>query len=412
MLSTHFLLDLAIILLSTKILGIGSRKIKMPQVVGALIAGLILGPSILNIVHESDFIVKMSELGVILLMFTAGLNTDIKELKKCGKASLVIALIGVIVPLIGGFLVASLFNPTGAFDIYSKTFLKNMFIGVILTATSVSITVETLMELGKLKTKSGTSIMGAAIIDDILGIILLTIITSMAEGSVNILNLLLTLTIFFALCFAGGYLFRKLFNAYCKRHGRKQRVSIYAFAFCLIMAFIAENFFGVADITGAYIAGVIISNTVQYEYIREKVDILSALLFSPIFFASIGIKTSVSGMNSTIVWFTVLLLLVAILTKIVGCGIGAKLCHYTGPESLRIGVGMISRGEVALIVANKGVPLGLMDPNYFGAVIIVVIVTTLITPILLKLSYSRAFKDVRENEEKAKAMEKEKVANV
>lgn len=398
MLSIHFLLDLAIILLSTKILSIGSKKIKMPQVVGALLAGLILGPCVLNLVHESDFISKMSELGVILLMFSAGLNTDLKELKKCGKASLVIALIGVIVPLIGGYFVACIFSPSGSFDISSKVFLQNVFIGVILTATSVSITVETLMELGKLKTKSGTSIMGAAIIDDILGIVLLTVITSTAQGDVNLWKVLFNILLFFVLALLGGVIFRKVFNAICKRYGKKRRISIYAFSFCLILAFVSERYFGVADITGAYIAGVLISNTVEYEYIRDKLDVLSTLLLSPIFFASIGIKTSLTGINGEIILFAILLLIVAILSKVIGCGIGAKLCHYTNNESLRIGVGMVSRGEVALIVANKGVSSGLMDPTYFGAVIIVVIVTTLITPILLKLTYSKRFNDVRNNE--------------
>jgi Kef-type K+ transport system membrane component KefB len=181
MLSYGFFLDLAVILLSTKLLGLLTRKLEMPQVVGALLAGLLLGPTFLNVLHESDFLIKMAELGVILLMFTAGMETDVKELKKTGKASLVIALFGVIVPLIGGFIVAGLFSESFSSPEDKMVLLKNIFIGIILTATSVSITVETLREMGKLKTGSGTAILGAAIIDDILGIIILTVIMSFAS---------------------------------------------------------------------------------------------------------------------------------------------------------------------------------------------------------------------------------------
>ena len=181
--SYKFILDLAIILLSTKICGLVSKRVHMPQVVGALLAGLLLGPAMLGVLTETDFIKELSELGVIVLMFCAGLETDIKEMKKCGKASLIIAVIGVVVPLIGGFLIADIFNRPGLMEsnaICSHT-LQNVFIGIILTATSVSITVETLKELGKLSTGAGNAILGAAVIDDILGIIALTIITSMAD---------------------------------------------------------------------------------------------------------------------------------------------------------------------------------------------------------------------------------------
>jgi Na+:H+ antiporter len=397
MLSIHFLLDLAIILLSTKILGIASKKVNMPQVVGALLAGVILGPCVLNIVHETDFISKVAELGVIVLMFNAGLETDLKELKKCGGASLIIALIGVIVPLLGGYIIAAIFNnPSNIFDLHSPHFLENVFIGVVLTATSVSITVETLQELGRLKTNSGTAILGAAIIDDILGIVILTIVTSSRDTSVSLQIVLIKIVLFFIIAIIIGIIFYKIFNYLSIHHGEKRRLAIYAFSFCLIMAFVAEHFFGVADITGAYIAGVIISNTVHCEYIGKRVDGISFMLLSPIFFASIGISTTITTMNSKIILFTITLLIVAILTKVIGCYQGAKLCKYTNSESLRIGVGMISRGEVALIVANKGAKLGLLNVAYFGPIILVVIVTTLITPILLKFAYSEFFGDIKE----------------
>lgn len=388
MLSIHFLLDLSIILLSTKILGLLTKKIQMPQVVGALAAGLILGPACLNIVHETDFIAKLAELGVIVLMFSAGLETDIEELKKCGKASLIIALIGVIIPLVGGFIVATFFNNSGSYiNLNNKQLLQNIFIGVVLTATSVSITVETLQEMGKLKTSSGTAIMGAAVIDDILGIIILTIVTSSADASVNIWFVLFKIAAFFIFAILCGTIFYKAFDYISNRYGEKRRITIIGFVFCLLMSFAAEKYFGVADITGAYLAGIFISNTSKSYYVEKKIEVVGYILLSPIFFASIGINTSFSSFNSQMVMFSIILLIVAILSKVVGCGLGAKLCKYSSEESLRIGVGMISRGEVALIVANKGAAVGLMSQSIFGPIILVVIVTTLITPVLLKLAY-------------------------
>ena len=382
-----FLLDLALILFSTKILGLLTRKLQMPQVVGALLAGLILGPGMFNIISQTDFIHSSAEIGVIVLMFCAGMETDVDELKNSGKASLIIATLGVIVPLIGGFAVAHFFNRPGMIesDATSSILLQNIFIGVILTATSVSITVETLKELGKLKTHAGSTILGAAVIDDILGIIALTIITSMADSSVNIGVVLLKIVAFFVFAGVAGFAFFKFFTKWTSKSDRGlQRHTIIAFVFCLVMAYIAEEFFGVADITGAYIAGMILSMTKEEEYLMERFNVVSYLYLSPIFFASIGLKVVLPDMNITIVAFAVILTVIAIVTKMIGCGLGAKLCKYTNKESLQIGVGMISRGEVALIVASKGETLGLMGSSLMGPVVIVVVITTIITPILLK----------------------------
>ena len=382
-----FLLDLALILLSTKLLGLVTRKFNMPQVVGALLAGLILGPGMFNVISQTDFIQKTAEVGVVVLMFCAGMETDVTELKKSGKASFVIALIGVIVPLIGGYLVAAAFNRPGLLesDATCSIFLQNVFIGVILTATSVSITVETLKELGKLKTHSGNAILGAAVIDDILGIIALTVITSMADSSVKISVVLLKIVGFFVFVAVAGYLFYQFYSRWSNRSNvGLQRHTIVAFVFCLVMAYVAEEFFGVADITGAYIAGIIISMTQKEPYLASRFDIVSYLYLSPIFFASIGLKVVLPKMNGTVVAFAAVLTIVAILTKVIGCGLGAKLCHYKNYQAIRIGVGMISRGEVALIVASKGEALGLMGTQLMGPVVIVVIITTIIAPILLK----------------------------
>lgn len=389
--SYNFLFDLALILLSTKLLGLLTKKVKMPQVVGALLAGLVLGPAMFNVLKETDFIAELSEIGVIVLMFVAGLETDIKELKKTGKASFIIALIGVAVPLVGGFIVAYLFNKEGVInssDVSTSKFLQNVFIGVILTATSVSITVETLKEMGKLSTRAGNAILGAAVIDDILGIIVLTIITSLADSSVNIFIVLLKIVGFFVFSLALGFIFYKWFSKWVEYyHKDMRRFVIVAFVFCLLLSYFAETLFGVADITGAYIAGLLISGTQRTKYIASRFETLSYILLSPIFFASIGLKVVLPEMNFLIIMFAVILLLVAIVTKVVGCGLGAKMCGFSNKESIQVGVGMISRGEVALIVATKGAAIGLMSDAIFGPVVIMVVATTIITPILLKIVF-------------------------
>ena len=336
-----YLLDLAIILLCTKALGLATRKVQMPQVVGALLAGVLLGPAMLGILTETSFIHNVAEIGVIVLMFCAGLETDIQELKASGKASFVIALIGVIVPLIGGYATAMFFNRPDviASDASCNVFLQNIFIGVILTATSVSITVETLKELGKLKTKSGNAILGAAIIDDVLGIIALTLVTSMADESVKISVVLLKIVAFFAFAGVIGLIFYKIFKKWTDQAEKGlRRHAIMAFVFCLLMAYVAEKFFGVADITGAFIAGLIISNTSKSDFVLKKFDTMSYMLLSPVFFASIGLKVELPKMSAAIVGFAVALTIVAILTKIVGCALGAKMCGFKNYQCARIGV--------------------------------------------------------------------------
>lgn len=377
-----FLFQIAVILCSTKLLGILTKRFDMPQVVGALISGLILGPSVLGILHPTEFLNQLAEIGVIVLMFTAGLQTDINELKSSGKASFVIALAGVAIPLAGGFFLSEAFNRG------HENFLQNVFIGVILTATSVSITVETLREMGKLSTRSGNAILGAALIDDILGIVCLTVITSAADPSVNFVLTAVKIVAFFALSVVVGLLLHRSIEKWMNAYGRdRKRFAIILFAFCLIYSYLAERFFGVADITGAFIAGLVISNTTRATYVTSRCETISYMLLSPVFFASIGVKVEIPEMNASILLFGVLLLIIAVASKVVGCGLGARLCRYTNKESLRIGVGMISRGEVALIVANKGIAYGLMNPLFFGPVVIMVVATTIVTPILLRIVY-------------------------
>lgn len=378
--SYHYLLELALILFFTKALGIITKKFAMPQVVGALLAGLLLGPAVFGVLHETDLLNSLAELGVIVLMFNAGMETDLNELKRSGKAAFVIALIGVLVPLLGGFLLSSWFSPGNV--------LENMFLGLILTATSVSITVETLQELGKLSTRSGNAILAAALIDDVLGIVALTMITSASGQGASIWVVLLKIAAFFGISVIFGGLACRAFNWWFARYDRdKKRFVIIALTVCLLYAYIAEEFFGVADITGAYIAGVIFARTPRVAYLQYRFETLSYMLLSPVFFASIGLKVDLHNLTGTMLVFAILLLIVAILSKIVGCGVGAKLCGYTTSESVRIGCGMVSRGEVALIVANKGIACGLMNPDFFAPVVLVVIATTILTPIFLKLAY-------------------------
>ena len=276
----------------------------------------------------------------------------------------------------------------------TNVLLQNLFIGVILTATSVSITVEALKEMGKLNTHAGTAILGAAIIDDILGIIALTIISSMADTSVNVGFVLLKIVAYFIFVIVIGIISHKVFDIWMKHENRDRRRFITAsLVFCLLLAYVSEEVFGVADITGAFIAGLILSNVERKTYVASRLDILSYSLLSQVFFASIGLKVVLPNMSTGVVIFATLLTVVAILTKIIGAGIGAKMCHFSNEECIQIGTGMVSRGEVALIVASKGAALGVLSNVLLGPIVIVVVVTTIISPILLKL----AFRDKENN---------------
>ncbi len=384
--SYTFLWYLAIILISTKVMGIISKKIQLPAVVGALFAGIVLGPSVFNIIVlegvDGMFIEMLAEVGVILLMFSAGLETDISELKENGLASFVTAIIGVVVPLAGGFLAYALYFRT---DVSSFTdCLKAVFIGVVLTATSVSITVETLRELGKLKGRVGTTILGAAVIDDIVGVIVLTIVTSLQDENVSPVSVLMKIVLYFVFIAAVTFVLYK-FRPMIEREDQRRRIAIFGVAFCFALSYVSERYFGIADITGAYFAGLMLCTMKVDPYISRRIEIPSYLVFSPVFFASIGIKTALGGMSRELLGFSALLLIVAIATKVLGCGLGARVCRCSNREALQIGVGMVSRGEVALIVAQKGYQYGLLDEALFAPIVLVVIVTTILTPILLKV---------------------------
>lgn len=382
--SYDFLWHIALILLSTKVFGLVTRRFQMPQVVGALLAGLLLGPAFgLNLLpSDSEMIEQLAELGVIVIMFSAGMETDVRDLKKAGKSGFIIALLGVLLPLFGGAAVSAWLSPT-------DDMLQNFFIGTVLTATSVSITVETLRELGKLQSRVGNAILAAAIIDDILGIIALTMITSLSGDGESMGMVLVKILLFLLLCAVAYVVGVRALDWYIHRAKDRnlRRYPIAAFVVCLLMAFAAEEYFGVADITGAFAAGLMIGATKKAGYIASKFEPVQYLFLAPVFFASIGMSVVLPKMTTELIVFCVLLVVVAVLSKWIGCGLGAKLCGFSTRECNQIGLGMVCRGEVALIVANKGVDIGLMPQELFGPVIIMVVLTTILTPILLKMAY-------------------------
>lgn len=392
--SYSILRDLAIIIIFAKAFGILARKLKAPQVVGEIIAGLLIGPSILGLVQQTDFLTQMAEIGVILLMFSAGLETNLKELMKTGPIAFLIACAGVFVPLVGGSLLYMGFYGTAPWG--SEKFYQAVFIGVIMTATSVSITVQSLKEMGKLKSKVGTTILSAAIIDDVIGIIVLTFVIGFKNPDNNPGSVIVSTILFFLFAIVFGIILFKIFRKFDNRYPHTRRIPILGLAICFAMSYIAEVYFGIADITGAYVAGIILCSIRDSQYIAEKMDINSYMIFGPIFFASIGLKTSLSNVNAGIILFSVGFVLVALVAKIIGCGLMAKLCRFNAADSLKIGVGMMTRGEVALIVSQKGLSVGMLSAEYFTAVILLIIVSSIATPIILKILYS---KDKPENME-------------
>ncbi len=388
----EILRDLAIILFSAKLCGMIARKCKAPQVAGQIIAGLIIGPCFLGLVQQSDFIAKMAEIGVILVMFSAGLETDLKDLIKTGPKAFAIACFGVFIPFIFGSLLYFAFY--GFEGVGTPSFFVGMSIGAIMTATSVSITVAALQELGKLKGLVGTTILSSAIIDDVIGIIVLTVVIGFKDTSVKPSMIVIKTILFFIVAFVGGYFAYKGFKWLDNRNPHTQRIPILGFVLCFALAYVAEKYFGIADITGAYAAGIILCSLKDAEYINTKAHISTYMIFAPIFFVGIGLKTTFSAMNGKFLLFSLCFVIVALLTKIIGCGFMAKLCRFNWSDSLKIGVGMMTRGEVALIVAQKCLSVGMISSEYFTAVILLIISSSVMTPIILKFLFSRDKEEV------------------
>ena len=382
-----FLKDLAIILFCAKAFGIIARKLHAPEVVGEILAGVLIGPAVLGFVNETDFITKMAEIGVIMLMFEAGLATDMKKLKQTGLKATAIACSGVFVPIILGTI---LFMSFYGFDTFgSEQFYKALFIGTIMSATSVSITVAALKELGKLNGTVGTTIVSSAIIDDVIGIIVLTFVLSAKDTNTNVWMIILKAVLFFAIAIVSGFGVYHVFKWLDKRYEHTRRIPIIALVYCIAMAYISKTYFGIAEITGAYVAGIVLCNLHDAKYVERRVDISAYMVFAPIFFAGIGLKVSFASMNLKLLLFSIAFVAVACLAKIVGCGAVAKLCRFNFNDSLKIGVGMMTRGEVALITAKAGLAVGLITPEYFTGVIMLILFSSIAGPTMLKSMFKK-----------------------
>lgn len=392
---------LAIILLATKGMGILSRMLGLPQVVGMVIAGLLIGPAIFGQIdsigfngiinptqEEMDVLKTFSQIGVVLILFSSGLETDTKELRKSGFAATMVATMGVIVPIALGTVVTALFM--GGIETLKdhETLMNALFVGCILAATSVGITVETLRELGKLKTKVGTTILSAAIIDDVLGIVALSLITSLdGDGSVG-MTLLKSLG-FFVVGIGLGFPIKYAFVWICKHYPHTRRTSIFALAVCFFYSYAAETFFGIAAITGAFLAGIMLSGLKDTDFVDKKVLTNGYMIFSPLFFAYIGISADFSAFKPSDLIFGLVFVAVGIIGKIIGCGSVARLCKYNTRDSATIGFGMIARGEVALAVYTTGHSLiketGGINPLI--ATIMLIVITSILCPVFLKLVF-------------------------
>lgn len=374
-----FLLELGGILLAAHIAGLVSERLKQPAVLGQIVVGLILGAGLME---KTEIINQFAEIGVVFLMFIAGLETDVKELVESSKSSSMIALGGVIVPALLVFLGMILIIPS-----HDKTVA--LFLGVVSTATSVSISVQTLREIGQLRTKQGLMILGAAIIDDVVGIILLTLLVGMVSPNATsaVWVVVLKILIFFVIIYAVGKLVIAGIRKIDENFMIEDKVIVWAVIICLLLAFLSEEF-GVAAITGAYFAGVIFSMTKHQHQISHEVSRISGLIFTPIFFVGIGMDINLMEAMSALGVGTILIVL-GTLGKIIGCGIGAKLSGFDGTKALQIGVGMVPRAEVAIIVANLGLKMSILTQKDMAATILMVLVTTLITPSLLKWTFHR-----------------------
>ncbi len=393
----EILLPLALILLVSKLLSLAGKKIGLPQVVGMIVAGILLG--LINYIPGQTIFTQetkeglsfLAKIGVILIMFSAGIETDVKQFKTSGIPSLVITTMGVLFPLGLGFIVAAAFNG-GFTNMSNEQMISNFFYGTILAATSVSITVAALKELGKLNSKVGTSIVAAAILDDIIGVVLLSLFIGLKDsGNASEVGIVIGKMIgFFAAAIAVGFLLRLFIKWMSSKHPHTRRIPILSFAICFFYAYAAEKWFGVADITGAYVAGLLLSGIRdESDYVDQKVEVSNYMIFAPVFFANIGINTSFDGISAAMVGFGFAYVAVGIIGKLVGCGLGAFICRYGIKDSVRVGLGMMVRAEVVLVCTQKGVDSGLVDPSITPFVLILIIITTLLTPLLLKLSYRK-----------------------
>lgn len=388
------LLPLALILIFSKIFMKICKKLNLPSVIGMIVAGLLIG--LISYIPNQDILNEttqeglgfLSKIGAILILFSAGLETDLKQIKSVGGPAVIITVAGVIVPMGLGFLVATLCNG-GFANLTHDALLTNLFYGTILTATSVGITVQTLREMGKLNSRVGSTIVAAAIIDDVLGIIVLSFVLALKGNGGEAVNpwiVVLKTVGYFAVIAVLSFVASKAFKWLDNKFEHHRLVPIFSLAFCFIIAYLSEKYFGIADITGAYIVGLILSTNNESGYIERKTDILSYMLFVPVFFANIGISTKFESISGSFALFGCLFIIAGIIGKLIGCGIAAKCCKYSFSDSIKVGVGMMARAEVCLVTASKGA--GIIDNNIMPFIVILIIITSLLSPIFLKLIYN------------------------
>lgn len=397
--SLQLLLLLALIVAAAKGAGALAVRAGMPTVLGELVAGLLLGPTLLDVMAWPVFssgqaggaspvpliadIRDFAAIGVMLLMFVAGLETDLAQVRKVGRVAFWSALGGVVLPLGGGIALAAAFG----YPIYWEA----IFIGTILTATSVSISAQTLIELRALRSPEGSTIISAAVIDDVMGIVVLSLVVALARGAgggsdlTEVAVMLARAVAFFVVGVVAGRMLGTVLG-WGERLGVSQGVLATALVIALLYAWAAEYLGAVAAITGAYLAGVLVARTRFRHEVEAGVQPLAYSMFVPVFFVSIGLEANGRDLGAAAA-FTVALIVVAVLTKAVGAGVAARLCGFNRAQATRVGVGMISRGEVGLIVASYALANRLVGPEVFSAVVVMVLATTMATPVLLRLVF-------------------------
>ncbi|KRO03976.1 Kef-type K+ transport system, membrane component [Levilactobacillus paucivorans] len=384
----NLLMSLTLILLATTVVGHYSTRIGIPAVIGQLLVGVIIGPAVLGWISLTHVLESYAEIGVIILMFIAGLESDLKLLKRYLKPSVFVALLGVIVPMIGTYLVGM---------VYNLGMVESLFISVIFAATSVSISVEVLKEMNAMSSREGTTILGAAVVDDVLAVVILSVLVSTTGtavgGSGASSNLLIT-TLEQIVYFAAIYFVVRWVAPYMAKIGERLLIpmgqTLMAIILCFGMAYLAE-LVGLSDVVGAFFAGIAIAQTSALSTVDRHIEPIGYALFIPVFFVSIGLNMDFHGLGHQI-GFIVVLTIVAILTKLLGAGGGAKLAGYSWKSSAAVGAGMVSRGEMALIIAQIGFQAKLMSPVRYSAIVAAIIVATLVAPFLLRVTVNRVRK--------------------
>ena len=390
------LLYLATFLIAAKVGGIFAAKIKQPAVFGELLAGIIIGPSIAGwiagqlgwaapidpISATGEIVGVFGDIGIVLLLFLAGLSIDVDEFKAEGRSSTIVAASGVIMAFILGFVVATIYGWTG---------MQAAFVGAVLTATSVGITVRTLIDIDRLHTKIGMTILGAAVIDDVFGIVILSILSGLAFGTISALGVVETvalIVLFFTVVIYIGFKAAPKLFTWVSRLPAEEITLAVALALVFLIGALADQV-RIATITGAFIVGLILSKTSVVGMLRDKISIIGYGFFIPLFFVEMGVRTDVSALAGAGV-LALALVGVSVFDKVAGCGIGALLSGFSFRDSLRIGVGMMPRAEVALVVAAIGIKAGIVTPALFSITVAIVLFTSLITPIMVKIAFKGA----------------------